>query len=77
MEIHEGFISNNFEYVSDQPHLTVTGFPMFNPLISRLILEVGLRENKPVNVMAKKSPGVLDMPIQGMFYHSPLNGIIK
>lgn len=77
MEIPEGFVPNDFEYASNQPHLTVTGFTMVNPLISRLTLEVGLREHKPVNVMAKQLPPILEMPTQGMFYHSPLNGILK
>lgn len=77
MEIPKGFVPNDFEYVSNQPHLTVTGFSVFNPIISRLLLQVALRENKPVNAMAKRLPPILEMPTQGMFYHSPLNGIIK
>ena len=79
MEIPEGFVPhpNDFEYISAAPHLTVTGFSQFNPLIARLMLEVGVREHKPINVMAHPLPPILGMPKSGMFYHSPLNGIIK
>ncbi|AEV89450.1 hypothetical protein OBP_013 [Pseudomonas phage OBP] len=77
MEVPEGFVPNDFKYVSEQPHLTVTGFSFFNPLIARLTLEVGIRESKPYNVFATKPAGILNMPSRGMFYHSPLNGIPK
>lgn len=77
MKGEHGFVPHEFEYVSDQPYLEVTGFTMANPLISKILLEVGLREHQPTNVMAKQLPSILEMPNQGMFYHSPLNGIRK
>lgn len=78
MEIPEGFCpADNLKYVSNQPHLTVTGFVHHNPLITKLLIEVDRQLRSAPNVLAKKQVSLLEMPKSGMFYQSPLNGIVK
>lgn len=76
-QIPEGFVPNNFEYVSDQPRLTVSGFAMVNPLVTKLLVEVDRELKKPRNCLNKKPRSVLDVPSGGMFYQSPLNTVLK
>ena len=76
-QILEGFVPNNSKFVSNQPYLKVSGFTMFNPLVTRLLVEVDQELKKPRNCLNKKPRSVLDVPSQGMFYWSPLNTVSK
>jgi hypothetical protein len=76
-QIPEGFVPNTAKFISNQPHLTVTGFAICNPLLTRLLIEVDQELKKPRNCLNKKPQSVLDVPSQGMFYHSPLNTVLK
>lgn len=63
----KGYVPNNFDYVSDQPYITVTAPSPFNPLLGRLHLEVAKMEAKPYNVLSKQLPKILDVPKSGLF----------
>lgn len=76
-QIPEGFVPNTAKFVSNQPYLKVSGFTMFNPLLTKLLVEVDQELKKPRNCLSKKPRSVLDIPSQGMFYHSPLNTVLK
>jgi hypothetical protein len=76
-QIPEGFVPDNFKFISNQPHLTVSGFTMVNPLATKLLVEVERQLKSPRNAMQKKTRSPLDVPSSGMFYWSPLNSVGK
>lgn len=66
-EMMKGFVPNNAEYVSNQPHVTVEAPAFFNPLLGKLWFEVAKKETKPFNVLSRPLPKILDVPKDGLF----------
>lgn len=63
----KGYVPHNFDYICNQPHVTVKAPVFFNPLLGRLWFEVAKKEAKPFNVLSRPLPKILDIPKDGLF----------